>query len=124
MITVPVEVKFSGIHGMGVFAAEPVKAGTVVWVFNPDIDTRQPVASADDATMHHGYVNPARPDDVVACGDEARWWNFAHNANCGELFRPTKEVESVIVALRDIAAGEEMTITEESDADAERKLKQ
>lgn len=36
-ITVPFEVKDSGIHGKGVFATQPIKAGTTVWKF--DLET-------------------------------------------------------------------------------------
>lgn len=122
MLTTPVEVKASPLHGMGLFSTMPLKRGTVVWVFNPYDDTRIPLDDADDKQMHFGYVNPARPNDVVLCGDNAKWWNFAHEANCGELFRPNFHHEAPIVTLRDIAAGEELTITTSSDADAERKL--
>lgn len=124
MLTTKVEVKVSSIHGMGIFAIASIPKGTVVWVFNPHTDTRVRIDDASEEQMHFGYVNPARPDELVVCGDDSKWWNFAHEANCGELFRPTFHCEAAIVALRDIRAGDELTITTSSDADAENKLNQ
>lgn len=122
MLTKQVEVKVSRIHGMGVFTPSRIAKGEVIWLFSPYVDSRIPLDEADGEAMHYGYVNPARPDELVVCGDDAKWWNFAHEANCGELFQPTRAVEAPIVALRDILAGEELTITTSSDADAHRKL--
>ena len=122
MLTTKVEVKVSNIHGMGIFALANIPKGTVVWVFNPHADTRVEVDDASAEQMHYGYVNPARPNELVVCSDNSKWWNFAHEANCGELFRPTFHHEAPIVALRDIQVGEELTITTSSDADAENKL--
>jgi hypothetical protein len=38
MLVVPTYVAPSPIHGLGVFAAEPLKAGTLIWRFDPVID--------------------------------------------------------------------------------------
>lgn len=111
----------SAIHGLGLFAPVPFEAGTVLWEYAAG-DCRVPLEQATPEALHYGYINPANPGFVVVCGDEARFWNFAENANCGEAEKPTATREARIIALRRIEAGEELTITFESDADAARKL--
>ena len=121
MLCVKTLVQASPIHGHGLFAAEPIAAGTVVWEFAAP-DCRVPRATAAEALMHFGYVNPANPQWLVVCGDASRWWNFADEPNCGELYSPTADAEAPLVARRDIAMGEELTLGVETDADAARKL--
>lgn len=121
MMRCAVDVRPSDIHGLGLFARAPIPSGTVVWEFAAG-DSRVPVATADGATLHYGYINPENPEYVVVCGDDARYWNFAPDANCGEAEAPSRVREARIVALRDIAVGEELTITLSSDADSARKL--
>jgi hypothetical protein len=38
MLLVKTELRPSGIHGLGVFAAEPVSKGERIWEFTPNLD--------------------------------------------------------------------------------------
>lgn len=115
--------KDSRIHGKGLFAAIPIPLGSVLWRFMPP-DRRILLAHATFEQKHYGYVNPDKPNWLVICGDHACFWNFGLNgeANCGPSSLLLDEGENAIIALRDIAVGEELLITVDSDADACRKL--
>ena len=122
MLLIKVEVAKSPIHGQGIFALQAVRAGEVLWLFNPTKDSRIPILEADKEAMHFGYVNPQNLGWFVICCDEARFWNFSATPNCGELWPATSMLEAPIVALCDIAPGDELTIGFDSDADSARKL--
>ena len=122
MLTVPVAIGVSEIHGYGLFALRPIRAGTVVWRFAAP-DDRIPFTEADEQSKHYGYVNPANPAWLVRCGDDALWWNFSGQPNCGEQHPPTATQEAPLIALCDIEAGEELTLSVTTDADAARKLR-
>jgi hypothetical protein len=111
----------SPIHGTGLFAGEFIAAGRLVWMYNARHDWRIPVGEASDLT--HSYVNRTALMFCIECGDDAKYWNFHHKPNCGEAEPPRRNYESPIVALRDIAAGEELTIEFRTDADARRKMR-
>lgn len=124
MMRVPITVRASGIHGLGIFANHAIAAGTVLWRFQHPDDYRLDLYTASDEQLHYGYVNPRRPHDLVICGGKARYWNFppagqAPNAVEGPV---DSSGEATIVASRDIAAGEELLIDPASDLDATRKL--
>jgi SET domain-containing protein len=123
MLLVDCYVDQSGRHGLGLFAARPIKKGTSIWTYREPADRRKPVKDATLQELHFGYVNPENPDYVVICGDCAEWWNFDLNPNCDLAFPPTKEREADIIAVRDIKANEELTISLDSDHDASRKMK-
>jgi SET domain-containing protein len=123
MLQVKTRTDYSEIHGIGIFAVEPIAAGRLVWVFEPAWDRRIPLPEVDDTFLHHAYVNRAMPLLAVYCGDAAKFWNFHETPNCGEAEPPRRGFESPIVALRDIAPGEELTIEFRSDADAPRKMR-
>jgi SET domain-containing protein len=126
MMRVACEVKPSAVHGRGLFTREAARGGTLLWSYQPGLDRRMPLAEADLATLHHGYINPRRPGMVTICGDEARWWNFPPEGAAANAVEGLVDAtgEARIVAARDIAAGEELWIETASDADAARKLGQ
>jgi SET domain-containing protein len=125
MMRVPIAVRASGIHGLGLFATRPIAAGTVLWRFQAPDDYRVDVYTASDEQLHYGYVNPRRPHELVICGGKARYWNFPKEGQTPNAIEGPVDSsgEAVIVAARDIAAGEELLIDLASDADAGRKLK-
>lgn len=97
----------SEIHGLGVFAAEPVKAGSRVWVLDPTIDveiTADQIAALPEAArevaLAHSFVN----DDgrMILSRDNAVFFNHSEEPN-------TLATPDGNVALRDIAACEELT---------------
>ena len=119
MLLIPTLVKPSAVHGKGVFCIEDVKKGTVVWHFNKLMDVKLPLCHITASCLHFCYINPDHPETAVLCLDNARFWNFG--GNCGPNGSKTGG-EYDILALRDIAAGEELLILPESDLDAKRKL--
>jgi len=130
MMTVPVEVKRSAIHGLGIFALSEIRKGQVVWQFTPGMDralSDYAVRYTEDLVrnfiMERGYLNPKKPQWIV-CIDEAQFWNFPPDgvpANC--VLGGEQDGENLIIAERDIAAGEELTICHQSDGDYDRKMK-
>jgi hypothetical protein len=109
MLLVRVALGPSPLHGTGVFAAEPITAGTVVWRFSPGFDLEMDPAlvyvqpePCRGRLLHYGYVD-ARSRRYVLCSDDARFLNHSDAPNLrGELGRD--------VAVRDIAPGEELTV--------------
>jgi len=108
MLCVKTRLGPSTIEGVGLFAAEPISKGTVVWRYDPrfdlSLDMRDIPASdtiAREWLMRYGYQPDEEPVYVV-CGDNARFMNHSDDPNCDDLNDET-------IALRDIAAGEEIT---------------
>jgi SET domain-containing protein len=110
MLVIDAYLDKSPIQGLGVFAKGPIPKDTVIWKFDPRFDrlievevyesTTGPVRSYLDR-----YCYPRRSDPryVVFEADDARYMNHADDPNFGFTS------EDVAVALRDIAAGEELT---------------
>lgn len=141
MLYVRTEVKPSPIHGLGLFATHNIAKGQTVWQFNPSLDIRYTEAYLDtipecvaDQIRKYRYINPEYREISVLCGDDARFMNFAAlSAETHEGGVATKRIanlalgekrddEYTLIAARYIAAGEELTVPLDSDADAERKL--
>jgi len=57
--------------------------------------------------LHYGYIDP-RLDRYILCCDDARFLNHSDDPNLESDF--TRERHGVDIAIRDIAAGEEMTV--------------
>jgi uncharacterized protein len=102
----------SRIHGIGLFAAEPIRAGTVVWRLHPAIDLEltedelEALAEpAREQLRKYTYTDLVRRK-LVLCGDDARFFNHEDAPNC--LDYPDAEGGKTVAA-RDIAAGEELT---------------
>jgi SET domain-containing protein len=128
VLLIPHRTSESSIHGIGLFAAQSIESGTILWRFDPAVDERRLLATFGERdvleALHYGYINPAKPQWLVICGDDARFWNFprpgeAANAHLGS---ESQCGESVVVASRAIEAGEELLIEPGSDADYFRKM--
>jgi SET domain-containing protein len=102
----------SAIHGIGLFAAERIPRGTVVWRLSPALDI---LLSAEQIAALH----PAAREQIekysyldrmlggfVLCGDDARFFNHSESPNCHDF---PDERGGTTVAARDIEAGEELT---------------
>ena len=129
MILVPVSVRPSCRHGLGLHVEIDIPKGHLLWRFDANVDHRIEIAASvhwqrRSELLHWGYVNPNMPNIVVVCGDSSRFWNFSsddelpnamisHQLYCGE---------HLILAARDIAAGEELLIAPDSDYDYARKM--
>ena len=102
----------SRIHGIGLYAGEPIRSGTVVWRLHPAIDVE--LTDADLAALsapareqirRYTYVDLVRGKHVL-CGDDARFFNHADHPNCHDF--PDAD-GGTTVAARDIGEGEELT---------------
>lgn len=130
MLTVPVEIKKSPIHGCGVFAVSPIGKGTVVWMFDPGLDLRITQFAIKYAepriqafVRSRGYVNPNSLQEIVLCSDEAQFLNFPPvNQPANLCLGGIQDREHMLLAAFDIMAGEELTVPPESDADYQRKM--
>jgi SET domain-containing protein len=112
MLRVPTYLAPSPIHGIGLFAAAPIAAGTQVWRLDPAFDRAvDEVALADLPTVpqllvqRYAYLDPVRRVRIL-CADDARFFNHADDANCRD--EPGSD-GLVTVTVRDVADGEELT---------------
>lgn len=114
MLLVPVRVGHSVVHGLGAFALEPIARGTAVWRFTPGFDLDLDPAALEalprhfrERLLHYGYVDP-RLERFILCCDDARFINHSDAPNLQADF--SLDRHGIDVAVRDIAAGEELTV--------------
>lgn len=127
MMLIRTRVQPSSIHGMGLFAVEFIPQGTPIWKFEPGFDhdfspgqfaALPPLAR--EHTRWFCFVNREN-GRVILSGDHACFINHSLTPNTGAP--PDAKPPVVTVALRDIAAGEEITCNYyDYDADAPWKL--
>lgn len=100
----------SAVEGLGVFAAEPIAKGALVWKFEPTFDRLIPVGDYEAAPPflkeqldRYAYPCPGRPDLILYEVDNGRFMNHsdAPNTDFSDF--------AGAVALRDIETGEELT---------------
>ena len=103
-----------GLHGIGLFAAEPITADTVIWRYDPGMDFEivldAPLVdgpmpeSLRRFALHYGYaaIGTHGENRYIICADDARFMNHSATAN-------TRDDNGVTIACRDIAEGEEIT---------------
>jgi uncharacterized protein len=114
MLLVNARVDRSRIHGLGLFAVAPIAKGSEVWRFTPAVDLdldlktleAQP-ANFRERLLHYGYID-RRLNRYILCSDDARFINHSDEANIRPDF--TLDRYGVDIAVRDIAAGEEITV--------------
>lgn len=118
----------SPIEGMGLFAAEPIKAGTVTWRFLPGFDqlfTVEQIAGLPDVARAalETYTYLHAPSGLyIYCLDNARFMNHADLPNTAGVHREGA-IDGYDIAIRDIAAGEELTCDYRTfDAGFSRKI--
>ena len=110
MMTVPTFVGPSRIEGVGVFAAEPIAAGATIWQLSEDLDllldeaalARLPEVQRD-FIARYGYPHMTRTGLTVLEFDNGRFMNHHPQPNT-DFTSP-----ELGWAIRDIAAGEEIT---------------
>jgi SET domain-containing protein len=111
MMIVDTELKPSPIHGLGVFLLNPVPRGGLIWRFDARIDrvyTKDEIQTLPDhmqAYLQTYSTWHAETGLYVLCGDNGRYFN--HSA------QPTTVSNAISFgedrAIRDLAAGEELT---------------
>ncbi|HEY0021489.1 MAG TPA: SET domain-containing protein [Longimicrobium sp.] len=109
MMTVATFVASSPIHGVGLFATRPIAAGTVAcrWddrfdlaFSNEEVERMPPLMRG--FLEHYGYQDDREPGFTFCEVDNGRFMNHSPQPNLDQ-------VGDRCVALRDIAAGEELT---------------
>ena len=109
MLQVSTFIAASPIEGVGVFAAEPIRKGTMIWRSDARFDLFIPVAEYREAPLflrqlfeRYAYPSPDRPGFLVYEVDNGRFMNHAD--------RPNTDFSGVGGwSIADIAAGEELT---------------
>ncbi|BDG08782.1 SET domain-containing protein [Anaeromyxobacter paludicola] len=112
MLRVKTRLGPSSIHGTGLFAAEDVPEGTVVWRLDPAVDLRLTRAQLEslegpgaEQIRKYSYKDLVL-GEYILCGDDARFFNHSDAPNC--LDYPDEDGGSTVAA-RDIREGEELT---------------
>jgi SET domain-containing protein len=109
MLKVRTRLGKSPIHGIGLFADEPIAEGTVIWDYDPRFDLTFVAedlgllsAPAREQVEKYSYFEE-EIGAYILCGDDARFMNHSPTPNAAEV--PGVRT----VAARAIAAGEEIT---------------
>jgi uncharacterized protein len=114
MMLVKTELGRSTIHGLGLFAAEFIPAGTPTWRFTPGLDQAIHPSIINGLNSHNlpWFLTYAywdiRTGLYVLCSDDARYMNHSE----APTVRGDYEAEPVFgldVAVRDVEPGEELT---------------
>ena len=107
MLTVKTYLDKSKVNGTGCFAAEFIKAGTVIWKLQKNFDTILTHAQfaklpkvAQDFVLHFAYYN-RKEGGYVLCMDNSKYFNHSEDPN-------TDDTGEYTTALRDIKKGEEI----------------
>src|SRR5262245_1691105 len=110
MMLVRTNIAASSIEGLGVFAAEPIPKGTVVWRFDMRFDRLIAKTSLGDAPKalqeyleRYGYDYYADARFICVDVDDGVFMNHSDDPNC-DWSQPDQGI-----AKRDIGAGEELT---------------
>lgn len=113
MMLIRTRVAPSAIHGMGLFTVEPVAKDTPIWRFEPGFDrtfspeqfAELPLVAREHARWF-SFVDAAHGQRILS-GDHACFINHSSPPNSGAQPDCTEPVTTV--ALRGLAAGEEIT---------------
>ena len=114
-----IEVRRSPIHGNGVFAARAVRSGQRLVQYRGLVITHDEADNLYDGTVESGHtflftLNERYIVDANRRGNDARWINHSCAPNCEAVIvedpagDPARD-RIFIQAVRDIAAGEELT---------------
>jgi SET domain-containing protein len=110
MLLVDAYIDKSPIQGIGLFAKHPIAKGTVVWKLDERFDRLVEVSVYESLAGpmksyldRYAYPHRRDPRYIVFEADDARYMNHSDEPNCD-----FSQLE-IAHALRDIAAGEEMT---------------
>ncbi|MGD9645735.1 MAG: SET domain-containing protein [Pirellulales bacterium] len=114
MLLVSAGVRASAIHGLGLFADEPIACGQAIWQFTPgfdlDLDPRQLeglLPKQREWLLHYGYVD-ARLGRYILCCDDARFINHSERPNIAPDYQ--RDNYGIDIATANIGVNEEITI--------------
>ena len=107
---VPTYVAPSAIEGVGIFAAEPIAARTLIWRLDPSLDRLIGRSEASglcpvfrDFVERYSYPYPHDPERLIVELDNGRFMN--HSPAPNTIFSDP----DAGFTLRDVEAGEELT---------------
>lgn len=96
--------------GLGLFAAEFIPQGTIIWELNPLIDV---IIQTKDlpqlSELEKSYIDKygyREGGEIILCADDGRFINHSFQPN---MYDFVNETGSYTIALRDIQEGEELT---------------
>ena len=114
-----IEARRSAIHGNGVFATEAIAQGERVVRYKGMLRTHAEVDRVYAGEVDSGHtflftLNDKYVIDANVDGNDARWINHSCDPNCEAVYEESdtgkkRKDRIYIEALRDIAAGEELT---------------
>jgi SET domain-containing protein len=110
MLLVKTYLRPSAIEGLGVFAAEPILRGTMIWALDPKFDICVVESELDrlppqmrDYITRYSYPHLERPGVLILDSDNGKFMNHSDRPNTD--FRRFDRAYALI----DIAVGEELT---------------
>jgi hypothetical protein len=113
MLLIKTRLAPSTVHGIGLFAAEPIMKGTEVWKFVRGFDQEFPknfpatlAPAAREQFLNYAYVSRAT-GTYILCTDDMRFINHFDAPNILSTQRDGEQ-EGVDVAARDIQLSEEL----------------
>lgn len=114
MLCVKTKIKESSIHGIGLFADEFIKKGTVIWRFTPGFDlklTEEEILKLPEAVQIYlsRYMWKSKKSGKYCfSSDNGKFFNHSNDQNCSSEYFDEEE-ESLVIALKDISLEEELT---------------
>lgn len=111
MLLVRTYLASSPIAGIGVFAADAIRKCTPIWRFTPGFDVLLPAdfEHGGDGSFVEIYTQRCETSGMLLlCADNARFMNHSDDPNVHSA-PPLSDPCKADLALRDIAAGEELT---------------
>lgn len=100
------------MHGTGLFAAEFIPEGTIIWRFDPVVDIRltinqiERLAPACREQIERYTYREKSSGLYVLCGDDARFFNHSSDPNCIDF---EDDSGGITIARCAIESGAEMT---------------
>ena len=107
-----IQVCRSGVHGRGVFALQALAEGEVLIEYRGEViswqeaQDRHPHDPSQPNHTFYFHVDDDRVIDASVGGNSARWINHSCDPNC---YADEQDGRIFITALRNIAAGEELS---------------
>lgn len=105
----------SEIHGIGIFAAEKIRKGQIVWQFTPGFDLEYSenelsklTESALQQFKNYSYISK-KTGKFILCFDDARFFNHSDTPNISCSVNSIQNKEDICIANRLIEKGEELT---------------
>jgi SET domain-containing protein len=112
MLYVKTYIRASSIHGVGLFAAEFIPSGTVIWKFFPRLDMSFTPEEYDELSHLEEfrslmkYIYKSRiSGNYILCADNARFINHSPEGNTIEM---PDDLEGLTIAAKDILPDEEI----------------